>query len=176
MTTEATGAMDIHAIMEYLPHRHPFLLVDKVLAVTPGRSIRAMKNVTMNEPFFAGHFPGHPVMPGVLIIEALAQTAAILSHLTRGSRADRQTLIFFAGIDKARFRRQVLPGDQLILEAKVVRIVRGVGKFVTRALVDGEIAAEGELLAAIRTAGGVTPAVEANVDPATGPDGSRMHG
>lgn len=153
MTTDAPGAMDIHAIMKCLPHRYPFLLVDRVLAAEPGRFIRAVKNVTMNEPFFIGHFPGFPVMPGVLIIEALAQTAAILSHLTQGTRSDARSLIFFAGIDRARFRRQVIPGDQLILEATVVRIVRGVGKFETRALVDGEVAAEGELMAAIRQMG-----------------------
>lgn len=153
MTTEQPGAMNIHAIMNYLPHRYPFLLVDRVLASEPGRFIRAVKNVTMNEPFFTGHFPGFPVMPGVLIIEALAQTAAILSYLTHGTRPDGQSIIFFAGIDRARFRRQVVPGDQLILEADIVRIVRGVGKFATRALVDGEVAAEGELMAAIRATG-----------------------
>ncbi len=152
MTTDLPGAMNIHAIMEYLPHRYPFLLVDRVVTSEPGRFIRAIKNVTFNEPFFPGHFPGFPVMPGVLIIEALAQTAAILSHLSRGTRPDPGSLIFFAGIDKARFRRQVLPGDQLVLEAEVIRIVRGIGKFATRALVDGELAAEGELMAAIRAA------------------------
>jgi 3-hydroxyacyl-[acyl-carrier-protein] dehydratase len=151
MAADDDGSMNIHTVMEYLPHRQPFLLVDRVLASEPGRFIRGVKNVTMNEPFFAGHFPGFPVMPGVLVIEALAQVAAILSHLTRGTRADASSLIFFAGIDRARFRRQVLPGDQLILEADVVRIVRGVGKFNTRALVDGEIAAEAELMAAIRS-------------------------
>ncbi|MEP7206909.1 MAG: 3-hydroxyacyl-ACP dehydratase FabZ [Casimicrobiaceae bacterium] len=143
--------MNIQAIMEYLPHRYPFLLVDRVLTSEPGRFIRAVKNVTRNEPFFDGHFPGFPVMPGVLIIEALAQAAAILSHLTLGTKSDPKALIFFAGIDNARFRRQVVPGDQLVLEAEVVRIVRGIGKFSTRALVDGELAAEGELMAAIRT-------------------------
>ncbi len=151
MTTELPGAMNIQAIMEYLPHRYPFLLVDRVLTSEPGRFIRAIKNVTRNEPFFDGHFPAFPVMPGVLIIEALAQTAAILSHLSRATRSDPNSLIFFAGIDKARFRRQVVPGDQLVLEAEVVRIVRGIGKFSTRALVEGELAAEGELMAAIRT-------------------------
>lgn len=153
MTSEQPGAMNIQEVMEYLPHRYPFLLVDRVLACEPGRFIRALKNVTYGEPFFPGHFPGFPVMPGVLIIEALAQTAAILSHVTRGTKPDAKSLIFFAGIDNARFRRQVLPGDQLVLEAEVVRIVRGIGKFTARALVDGELAAEGELMAAIRAAG-----------------------
>lgn len=156
MTTEARGAMNIDAIMQYLPHRYPFLLVDRVLECEPGRFIRALKNVTFNEPFFPGHFPSFPVMPGVMIIEALAQTAAILSEITT-SREPDGSLIFFAGIDKARFRRQVRPGDQLILEAEVVRIVRGVGKFTTRALVDGDIAAEGELMAAIRSTGTSAP-------------------
>jgi len=147
---ELPGALDINAIMEHLPHRYPFLLVDRVITSEPGKFIRAIKNVTFNEPFFPGHFPGFPVMPGVLIIEALAQTAALLSHLSRTTRPDPRSLIFFAGIDKARFRRQVVPGDQLVLEAEVIRIVRGVGKYATRALVDGELAAEGELMAAIR--------------------------
>ena len=153
MTDAGAGAMNLQEIMEYLPHRYPFLLIDRVLTSEPGRFIRGIKNVTMNEPFFQGHFPGFPVMPGVLIIEALAQTAAILSHLTKGTKSDPNSLIFFAGIDNARFRRQVVPGDQLVLEAEVVRIVRGVGKFSTRALVDGELAAEGELMAAVRSTG-----------------------
>lgn len=151
MGTAEPGSMNIQTIMEYLPHRYPFLLIDRVLASEPGRFIRGMKNVTMNEPFFQGHFPCFPVMPGVLVVEALAQAAAILSHLSRGTKHDGSAMIFFAGIDKARFRRQVMPGDQLVLEAEVVRIVRDVGKFTTRALVDGEVAAEAELMAAIRT-------------------------
>ena len=146
------GAMNLCEIMQHIPHRYPFLLVDRVLVSEPGRFIRAVKNVTANEAFFAGHFPGFPVMPGVLVIEALAQAAGILSQLSESSRADSKSLVFFAGMDKVRFRRQVVPGDQLILEAKVIRIMRGVGKFETRALVDGEVAAEGELLAAIRPA------------------------
>jgi 3-hydroxyacyl-[acyl-carrier-protein] dehydratase len=145
-----TQTMDIAEIMRYLPHRYPFLLVDRVVAIEPGRSIRGIKNVTMNEPFFQGHFPSYPVMPGVLVVEALAQVAAILSHLIAGTKPDGQTLIFFAGIDHARFRRQVLPGDQLTLEAEVIRVVRGIGKFQTRARVGDEIAAEAELMAAIR--------------------------
>ena len=154
MAERQSGTLDITRIMECLPHRYPFLLVDRVLDVVPGKSIRAVKNVSINEAFFAGHFPGFPVMPGVLIIEALAQTAAILSRLTQQGRADTRSLIFFAGIDNARFRRQVVPGDQLVLEAEVIRIVRGVGKFHTRALVESEVAAEGELMAAIRPAAG----------------------
>ena len=150
MTMGETGALDVNGIMDYLPHRYPFLLVDRVLACTPGRTLRAVKNVTMNEPFFAGHFPGHPVMPGVLVIEALAQASAILAYRTPGPHNSEGALFLFAGIDNARFRRQVAPGDQLLLEVEVMRIVRGVGKFAARATVDGEMAAEAELMAALR--------------------------
>jgi 3-hydroxyacyl-[acyl-carrier-protein] dehydratase len=142
--------MDVNEIMTYLPHRYPFLLVDRIESIEPGKSIRGIKNVTINEPFFQGHFPGFPVMPGVLVIEALAQVAAILSHLIADRKPDGQSLIFFAGIDNARFRRPVLPGDRLTLEAEVIRIVRGVGKFHTWAHVGDEIAAEAELMAAVR--------------------------
>ena len=150
MTIDAEGALDINGIMGYLPHRYPFLLVDRVLACAPGKTLRAIKNVTMNEPFFAGHFPDHPVMPGVLVIEALAQASAILAYRTPGSHSGEGALFLFAGIDNARFRRQVAPGDQLLLEVEVLRIVRGVGKFAARATVDGEMAAEAELMAAFR--------------------------
>jgi 3-hydroxyacyl-[acyl-carrier-protein] dehydratase len=157
MTTDDNGALDISEIMGYLPHRYPFLLVDRVLACEPGKTLRAVKNVSMNEPFFAGHFPGHPVMPGVLVIEALAQASAILAYRTPGSHSGEGALFLFAGIDNARFRRQVGPGDQLLLEVGVLRIVRGVGKFSARATVDGEMAAEAELMAAFRP-GRATPA------------------
>ena len=158
MTTDDNGALDINGIMGYLPHRYPLLLVDRVLGCVPGKTLRALKNVTMNEPFFAGHFPAHPVMPGVLVIEALAQAAAILAYRTTGAKAEDGALIFFAGIDNARFRRQVVPGDQLILEVDQVRIVRGLGKYLARATVDGEIAAEAELMAALRTGKPASPA------------------
>jgi 3-hydroxyacyl-[acyl-carrier-protein] dehydratase len=156
MTTEDNGALDVNGIMGYLPHRYPFLLVDRVLSCEPGKTLRAVKNVTMNEPYFAGHFPGHPVMPGVLVIEALAQASAILAYRTPGPHNTEGALFLFAGIDNARFRRQVAPGDQLLLEVEVLRIVRGVGKFAARATVDGEMAAQAELMAALRpgTAGG----------------------
>ena len=150
MTEEDNGALDINGIMRYLPHRYPFLLVDRVLACEPGKMIRALKNVTMNEPFFPGHFPGLPVMPGVLVIEALAQAAAILAYRTVGTGPGGDALFFFAGIDNARFRRQVVPGDQLRLEVQVIRIMRGIGKFACRALVGDEMAAEAELMAALR--------------------------
>jgi 3-hydroxyacyl-[acyl-carrier-protein] dehydratase len=150
MTEDANGALDINGIMRYLPHRYPFLLLDRVLACEPGKMIRAEKNVTMNEPFFPGHFPGFPVMPGVLVIEALAQAAAILAYRSTGTGPGGDALFFFAGIDHARFRRQVVPGDQLRLEVDVIRIMRGIGKFACRALVGDEIAAEAELMAALR--------------------------
>ena len=158
MTTEDDGALDINGIMCYLPHRYPFLLLDRVLACEPGKSIRAQKNVSMNEPFFAGHFPGFPVMPGVLVIEALAQAAAILAYRTTGTRAQDGSLFLFAGIDDARFRRQVVPGDVLVLDVDLVRIVRGLGKFAVRATVNGETAAEAVLMAAMRTANAGGPA------------------
>jgi 3-hydroxyacyl-[acyl-carrier-protein] dehydratase len=150
MNAPEPGAMDIGAIMEYLPHRYPFLLVDRVDACDGEHFIRGRKNVTMNEPFFQGHFPGFPLMPGVLVIEALAQIASILAWKIAGTKPGGVTLIFFAGIDNARFRRQVLPGDQLLLQARVTRMVRGIGKFEVKAEIDGEIAAEADLLAAMR--------------------------
>ena len=143
--------IDIQEILDLLPHRYPFVLVDRVLALTPGSSIVALKNVTINEPFFAGHFPGRPVMPGVLIIEAMAQAAGLLSFKTPELNLTRGSIFYFAGIDHARFKRPVQPGDQLQLEAQILKIVRGVGKFKCRALVEGKLAAEGEILAVLRT-------------------------
>ena len=150
MTENDSGAMDINAIMKYLPHRYPFLLIDRIVSLETDKSIRGIKNVTMNEPYFQGHFPGYPVMPAVLVIEALAQLASILAlKISRRTPGDG-TLILFAGIDGARFRRQVRPGDQLVLESEVQRMVRGIGKFAVRAKVDGEIVAEANLMAAMR--------------------------
>jgi 3-hydroxyacyl-[acyl-carrier-protein] dehydratase len=143
-------SMDINRIMQLLPHRYPLLLVDRVLECEPGGRIKALKNVTINEPFFQGHFPGYPVMPGVIVIEAMAQVCAILACQTEGLKPDEKSLIFFAGIDKARFKRQVVPGDQLIIEAAGLRLVRGVGKFAATASVGDQIVAEAELLAARR--------------------------
>jgi 3-hydroxyacyl-[acyl-carrier-protein] dehydratase len=150
VNTSGSGAMDILEIMRYLPHRYPFLLVDRIVEVVENKSIRGIKNVTMNEPFFVGHFPAYPVMPAVLVIEALAQIASILAWKMSGRDPSDGTIIFFAAIDGARFRRQVRPGDQLVLEADVLKLVRGVGKFSVRAKVDGEVVAEAELLAAMR--------------------------
>lgn len=143
--------MDIADILKHLPHRYPMLLVDRVLDVAPGKSIRAMKNVSINEPFFNGHFPHYPVMPGVLIIEALAQAAGILSFQTMGRLHDDSTVYYFVGIDGARFKRPVVPGDQLILEAEILRQARGIGKYKARALVDGQVAAEAELMCTLRS-------------------------
>ena len=118
--------LDIQAIMQRLPHRFPFLLVDRVLECRPGESIRALKNVTFNEPYFPGHFPARPVMPGVMIIEALAQAAGILCFVTAGVIPDAQTPFYFVGIDKARFRKPVVPGDQLVLTAQLQRSLKGI--------------------------------------------------
>jgi 3-hydroxyacyl-[acyl-carrier-protein] dehydratase len=142
--------MDIHEILRKLPHRYPIILVDRVLEVVPGERIVALKNVTINEPYFMGHFPGHPVMPGVLIIESMAQACAILTYVTLQPKEGDGTLFYFAGIDAARFKRPVLPGDQIRLEAEMGRVKRGIGKFTARAIVDGQIAAETEMLCAIR--------------------------
>ena len=144
--------LDIGRILQLMPHRYPILLVDRVLELEPGVRIAAVKNVTVNEPFFQGHFPGHPVMPGVLIIEALAQAAAVLTYVTMKTSYPEGTLFLFAGIDGARFKRPVVPGDQLRLEATMDRVKRGVGKFSTRALVDGEVACEAELMCALHKA------------------------
>jgi 3-hydroxyacyl-[acyl-carrier-protein] dehydratase len=136
-TTEALS-LDIMGVMRFLPHRYPFLLVDRVLECRKGESIRAIKNVTMNEPFFPGHFPHRPLMPGVMIIEALAQAAGILAFVTADVVPDESTRFFFVGIDEARFRKPVQPGDQLILTAKLERQMRGIWKFSTVAYVGAD--------------------------------------
>jgi 3-hydroxyacyl-[acyl-carrier-protein] dehydratase len=140
--------MDIHEILKRLPHRYPFLLVDRVLECIPGKSIRALKNVTINEPHFTGHFPHRPVMPGVLIIEAMAQAAGTLAFVTAGVVPDENTRFYFAGIDKARFRRPVEPGDQLILTATLERTMRGIWRVATTATVGDAEAASATLLLA----------------------------
>ncbi len=142
--------MDIHEILEYLPHRYPFLLIDRVVAIEPGTSIHAYKNVTINEPFFVGHFPHHPVMPGVLIMEALAQAAGILSFKTEDKKPTQNDVFYFAGIDEARFKRPIMPGDQLHLHVEIERRMRGVWKFKGEARVDGQLAAEARLMCAKR--------------------------
>jgi 3-hydroxyacyl-[acyl-carrier-protein] dehydratase len=140
--------MDISAVLAQLPHRYPFLLVDRVIECVPGHSIHAIKNVTVNEPFFPGHFPYRPVMPGVMILEALAQAAGILAFKTAGVVPDEQTRFYFVGIDDARFRRPVEPGDQLVLRARLERALRGIWKFSTVAEVNGEIVASATMMVA----------------------------
>lgn len=142
--------MDIQEILEYLPHRYPFLLIDRVLAVEPGRSLTGLKNVSFNEPFFLGHFPQRPIMPGVLILEALAQATGILAFKSENERPDHHSMYYLVGIDSARFKRPVEPGDQLILEVRLDRIKRGVGKFFGEAKVDGQLVASAELMCAKR--------------------------
>jgi 3-hydroxyacyl-[acyl-carrier-protein] dehydratase len=143
--------MDIHAILKQLPHRYPILLVDRVLAIEPGKSIRALKNVTINEPFFSGHFPHRPVMPGVLMLEAMAQTAALLSFATAGVTPDDKSVYYFAGIDGARFKRPVEPGDQLVMDVSLLRMKAGIFKFKGEARVGQELACEAELMCTMRT-------------------------
>jgi 3-hydroxyacyl-[acyl-carrier-protein] dehydratase len=142
--------MDIHQILNYLPHRYPILLVDRVLEVIPGERITALKNVTMNEPFFPGHYPHHPVMPGVLVIEAMAQTAAILSFKTMGCQPDDEEVYYFVGIDNARFKKPVGPGDQLVIEVKLNASKRNIWKFSAVAKVDNQVAAHADLICAMR--------------------------
>ncbi|WP_298399813.1 3-hydroxyacyl-ACP dehydratase FabZ [uncultured Azonexus sp.] len=142
--------MDIHEILEHLPHRYPFLLVDRVVEVIPGERIHAYKNVTINEPFFIGHFPHHPVMPGVLIMEALAQAAGILSFKTMEEKPSPDTVFYFAGIDEARFKRPVMPGDRLDLHVTIERQMRGIWKYSAEAKVDGQLAASAKLMCAKR--------------------------
>ncbi len=142
--------LDIHRIMKLLPHRYPILLVDRVLAIEKGVSIKALKNVSINEPFFMGHFPHRPVMPGVLMLEALAQTAALLSFESLGQEPGDDMVVYFVGIDGARFKRVVEPGDQLILDASIDRVRGGIYKYKTRASVDGQTAVEAELMCTMR--------------------------
>ncbi len=140
--------MDIQAILEHLPHRYPFLLVDRVLECEPGKRLKAIKNVSVNEPMFTGHFPERPVFPGVLIMEALAQATGILAFKTQGKKPDGSSLYYFAGIDNCRFKQPVLPGDQLVLEVAVLKEKRGIWKFSAEASVDGKVVASAELMCA----------------------------
>lgn len=145
-------SLDINAVMRLLPHRYPFLMVDRVIECRKGESIRAIKNVTANEPFFPGHFPHRPVMPGVMIIEALAQAAGILAFVTADVVPDDSTRFYFVGIDKARFRKPVEPGDQIVLTAKLERTMRGIWKFSAAAYVGEAEVASAELMVAPETA------------------------
>lgn len=142
--------MDIHHILKRLPHRYPILLVDRVLEFEKDVRIKAIKNVTINEPFFNGHFPSRPVMPGVMMLEALAQTAALLSFESAGTELQDDTVVYFVGIDGARFKRVVEPGDQLVLEARIERARAGIYKYKVQATVEGELAVEAELMCTMR--------------------------
>ena len=142
--------MDIHSILKQLPHRSPFLLVDRVIELERNQRIRAIKNVTFNEPYFMGHFPGHPVMPGVLILEALAQAAGLLAFDAMGKVPDADNIYYFVGIDKARFKRPVEPGDQLILDITIDRVRGGIWKFKGVGRVGDEVACEAELMCTMR--------------------------
>ena len=143
--------MNIQEILEYLPHRYPLLLIDRVLELEPGKRIRALKNVSVNEPFFNGHFPYYKVMPGVLIVEAMAQAAAILSFRTMGIKPDDKSVYYFAGIDGARFKKPVFPGDQLQVDVTLERSVRSVVKYAGKAYVGETLVAEAELLCTFRS-------------------------
>ena len=140
-----SGVMEVTEIKKYLAHRYPFLLVDRVLELDPGKSIRCIKNVTSNEPHFQGHFPDFPIMPGVLVIEALAQATGLLGFLTMGEEPDSDTLYILAGVDKVKFRKQVVPGDQLELRAELTKQKGKIWKFSAVALVDGKRAATAEI-------------------------------
>ncbi|MEY4929220.1 MAG: hypothetical protein RL279_959 [Pseudomonadota bacterium] len=148
-TTTSTG-MDIHEILDHLPHRYPFILIDRVTSMELGNEIVALKNVTINEPFFPGHFPYHPVMPGVLIVEAMAQAAAILSFKTMGVKPSDDSVYYFAGIDSARFKRPVSPGDQIVFNVKIDRIIKGIWKYSGLASVDGQIVAEAQMMCILK--------------------------
>jgi len=143
--------MDIHEILKYLPHRYPFLLVDRVISYEIGKDIVALKNVSINEPFFGGHFPHHPVMPGVLIVEALAQAAAVLTLRTEGSENKEDSVYYFVGIDGVRFKRPVMAGDQLILKVSIDRKIKGLWKYSACAEVDNQLVTEAKLMCTSRS-------------------------
>lgn len=143
-------AMDIHEILKYLPHRYPFILVDRVVALEKGKQIHAYKNVSINEPYFSGHFPHYPVMPGVLIVEALAQAAAILTIRSEEASFDPNRVYYFVGIDAARFRKPVIAGDQLVLKVALSRQIKGIWKYTAVAEVDGETVTSAQLMCTAR--------------------------
>lgn len=146
----AESGMDIHAILRQLPHRYPFLLIDRVLRYTPGESLTAVKNVSYNEPYFNGHFPVRPVMPGVLILEAMAQATGILAFRTAGTQPSDGALYYLVGIDKARFKRPVEPGDRVVIDVKVQRTVRNIWFFNAEARVEGEVVAAADMMCAAK--------------------------
>lgn len=143
-------SMDIHEILEHLPHRYPFVLIDRVVSMELGKEITAIKNVSVNEPYFPGHFPYHPVMPGVLIVEAMAQAAAILSFKTTNSKPSDDSVYYFAGIDSARFKKPVSPGDQIVLNVKIDRILKGIWKYSGVARVNDMVVAEAQMMCILK--------------------------
>ena len=143
-------SMDIHEILDHLPHRYPFILVDRVISMDLGKEITAIKNVTINEPYFPGHFSYHPVMPGVLIVEALAQAAALLSFKTMDTKPTEDSVYYFAGIDNARFKKPVNPGDQILLHVKIDRVLKGIWKYSGTATVDNDIVAEANMMCILK--------------------------
>lgn len=142
--------LDIHEILNHLPHRYPFVLIDRVIDLKLNEEITAIKNVTINEPFFPGHFPYHPVMPGVLIVEAMAQAAAVLSFKTMNVLPTEDSVYYFAGIDNVRFKKPVSPGDQLVLNVKIDRVLKGIWKYKAQAKVDDQIVAEAEMMCILK--------------------------
>ena len=144
------NSLDIYDILKHLPHRYPFLLIDRVVDYEPGKTLVAIKNVTHNEPHFPGHFPNRPIMPGVLILEALAQATGILAFKTADRIPDENSLYYFVGIDNARFKQPVEPGDQLRLEVEFIKQMRGIWKFKGQALVDGKVVCSADLMCAER--------------------------
>jgi 3-hydroxyacyl-[acyl-carrier-protein] dehydratase len=150
MTDSPDTSMNIHEILDHLPHRYPFVLIDKITALEEGKEVTAIKNVSINEPYFPGHFPYHPVMPGVLIVEAMAQAAAVLSFKTTGQKPSEDSVYYFAGIDSARFKKPVSPGDQVVLNVKIDRILKGIWKYKGVATVDGAVVAEASMMCILK--------------------------
>jgi 3-hydroxyacyl-[acyl-carrier-protein] dehydratase len=148
--TNNIGSMDIHEILEHLPHRYPFVLIDRVVSMELGKEITAIKNVSINEPYFPGHFPYHPVMPGVLIVEAMAQAAALLSFKTMNAKPTDDSVYYFAGIDNARFKKPVSPGDQIYFNVHIDRVLKGIWKYKGVARVDNAIVAEVEMMCILK--------------------------
>jgi 3-hydroxyacyl-[acyl-carrier-protein] dehydratase len=150
MTNKTDTSMDIHEILAHLPHRYPFVLIDRVVSLELGKEIVAIKNVSVNEPYFPGHFPYHPVMPGVLIVEAMAQAAAILSFKTMDTKPSDDSVYYFAGIDSARFKKPVSPGDQIVINVKIDRILKGIWKYKGVASVNDTVVAEAEMMCILK--------------------------
>ncbi len=150
MNDTTDSGMNIHEILDHLPHRYPFVLIDRVISMELNKEITALKNVTVNEPFFPGHFPYHPVMPGVLIVEAMAQAAAVLSFKTMGIKPTEESVYYFAGIDEARFKKPVSPGDQIIINVKIDRILKGIWKYKGVATVDDKVVAEASMMCILK--------------------------